>query len=228
MTAIIEKIISFVAPHHCISCGNEDNVWCAACRAALPVGQNPVCVFCTKPTVDWQVCDKCRKQTKLDHVWVASLHEGDVAELLRRFKFERVKAAAEPLAALVDERTPFLGDSRLIVPLPTAPDRVRQRGYDQTLLLARQLAKERNLSLATPLLRRHNLRQVGSDRKLRQQNAKTAYELAKPESVRNKQVVLIDDICTTGASLAAAARLIKRAGAVSVSATVVAWRKPQK
>lgn len=225
MTALLEKLVSILAPHHCIICGTEDNILCTACAADVFIPIQSLCVFCEKPTTDWQVCKKCARPNPLNSVWVAAEYGGLVADLLHKYKFERVKAAYKPLAVVLDSTLPYLELGTLIVPLPTVQSRVRQRGYDQSVLLAKELARLRGLKLAPVLERAKDTRQVGADRKQRIKQADLAYNLLNPNLVKNKAVWLIDDICTTGASLRAAAGLIKNAGAKKVHATVVAWQR---
>lgn len=228
MTAVLEKIVAIFAPHVCVVCGAEDNIACEMCLPQVFAAPQSACVLCAKPTVDWQVCQTCAKISSLSMLWPATLHEGKAADILRRFKFERVQAAYQPLAQALDNALPYINPEVVVVPLPTAPSRVRQRGYDQTLLIAKAFAARRGLTLATPLLRRHNLRQVGADRAARFAQASTAYEIIDPTLVQNQGVLLIDDICTTGASLNAAAKVLRAAGAQEVAAAVVAWQNKQK
>ena len=228
MTSIPERIIAFFAPHWCMVCGIEDNTLCEACVASVFTQPDSACVMCARPTADWRLCAPCTKKSSLQHVWVATEYKDTVAKLLKRYKFERMKAAVEPLALALDDILPYFDSNVVVVPLPTISPHVRQRGYDHALLLARELVRLRSLTVATPLLRRHNLRQVGTGRQERLTQAKTAYTLAAGHNVKGKHILLIDDICTTGASLAAAAKLLHRAGAIEVKAAVVAWQRPEK
>lgn len=225
MTAILEKVISIIAPHYCISCGSENNVLCEACLNDAFIPLDSVCIFCQKPTVDWKLCVKCAKTKKLSSVWVAADYKGATAKLLKLYKFERLKAAYKPLARALNALLPYIGPNDVIIPLPTANSRVRQRGYDQSLLVAKELARIRGAEFATPLARAKPFRQVGADRKQRFEQADAAYTLVG--DVNGKQVWLVDDICTTGASLAAAAKLLRQAGASSVNGAVVAWQRPK-
>lgn len=222
MTSLPEKIIAFFAPHWCMVCSAEDNVLCAACLPDVFVDLPSYCVMCKRPTADWRLCVDCSSKSRLQSVFVAAEYKDLPAELLKRFKYQRLKAASRPLAAALDMTLPYLAPDTLIVPLPTARNRVRQRGYDQAYLLARDLGQIRALSVATPLLRMHDRRQVGANRQTRLQQARNAYTLARPELVRGNDILLVDDICTTGASLAAAAKLLHKAGARSVIGAVVA------
>ena len=225
MTALLEKIIAIIAPHSCLVCSKESNILCDACLSDAFLPQLSACVFCEKPTIDWHLCATCSRKHKLKSVWVAADYSGIPAELLRLYKFERLKAAHEPLAKTLAMQLPFLQTDCVITPLPTAPDRVRQRGYDQSVLLAKKLASLRGLKYVEFLRRKNSSRQVGANRKTRLSQMQNAYELQNPVEVKGKNVWLLDDICTTGASLSAAAKLLYGAGAKEINAVVVAWQR---
>jgi ComF family protein len=226
ITSLLERIISFIAPHWCIVCSAEDNVLCEPCRQDAFMPLDPACAICGKPTVDWCVCTQCARSSGLGFIYVAAEYKGVPAELLKRFKFERAKAAALPLALALNDLLPHMDDQTLVVSLPTAYTRVRQRGYDQAALLGKCVARLRGLQMATPLLRQGQSRQVGATRAQRQAQSKNMFSIKNPHLVKGRSILLIDDICTTGASLSAAAKLLRRAGAHQVSAAVVAWQKP--
>ncbi|HEU5187193.1 MAG TPA: phosphoribosyltransferase family protein [Candidatus Saccharimonadales bacterium] len=156
---------------------------------------------------------------------MAAEYSGMVAELVRRYKFERLRAAYIPLAAGIDGIMSYVSPATLIVPVPTAPSRVRQRGYDQATLLARELARLRSLPYATPLLRHAEGRQLGLGRTARKTQAHAMFVVR--DDVRDKHVLIVDDVCTTGATLQAASAALKGAGAASVQAAVVAWTAPK-
>jgi predicted amidophosphoribosyltransferase len=101
---------------------------------------------------------------------------------------------------------------------------VRQRGYDQTRLIARVFAKQRGLPCDELLVRRGQSRQVGSDRKHRQEQAAKNYQ-SKQNIAKGTEVLLIDDILTTGATLEASAKILYQAGAKTVNAVVFAQKQ---
>ncbi|MGH7240849.1 MAG: ComF family protein [Candidatus Saccharimonadales bacterium] len=110
----------------------------------------------------------------------------------------------------------------VIVPVPTATSRMRQRGYDQATLIAKHLAQQTGGTYAPALRRSGQHHQVGSNRTQRIQQLRGAYRVASTGAITNKHILLVDDVLTTGATLEAAARVLKAAGAKRVSGLVFA------
>ncbi|MCA9324597.1 ComF family protein [Candidatus Saccharibacteria bacterium] len=121
----------------------------------------------------------------------------------------------------MNERLDFPEDA-VVIHVPTATSRVRQRGFDQASLLARRLARSTPLTHIGALARRGQERQVGSGRKERFEHLLSAFWVQRPELVAGKHIILIDDVITTGATLEAAASVLRKAGAKRVDAVVFA------
>jgi ComF family protein len=172
---------------------------------------------------DSAVCKKCRADSRLKFVWARGQY-GDVTKtLIYQLKFGRKKAAARVIARLLDESVPFLPKDTLITYVPTATSRVRVRGYDQSRLIAKELSKLRGLTMSPLLVRLGQTRQVGATRKQRIKQASNNYRLTN-KRVTGQNIVIIDDILTTGATVEAAAKLLKQAGAKQVNAAVFAQK----
>lgn len=221
MTSLLERAITFLAPDACIICSNTHNIICINCQLNIPRLELPFCVICTRPAVNWRICDECDRN--LAYVWPAALYENDVATLIQKMKYQRARTATQACAGLLDKRLPPLC-SWTVTAAPTAPQRVRRRGFDQAVLIAKTFAQHRQLDYK-PLLRRlTSSRQVGATRNVRQQQASAMfYATKKAEAVQN--VLIIDDVCTTGATLQAAAAALRAAGVAGViGAAVVAYK----
>lgn len=226
MTSVLEKFVAIIAPYYCIVCGTENNILCDACRKTEYISLLPTCVICAVPKGDWQLCRKCQLSSSLQSVWVGGAYDGVLAAVIKKFKFERAKAAYEPLGKAMLEALPY--DNWLVVPVPTVTARVRQRGYDQASLLARYIAAKRHLLLSYGLVRIQNVRQVGTNRVQRQKQSAQMFSMDKKTNIKGAKILLVDDVCTTGATLSAAAHIVRKAGAAHVDAVVAAWQSPNK
>lgn len=221
---ILEAAISMIAPHDCLSCGKEGSLLCAWCVPEILSPLPPRCYKCYRATEESLVCKRCRLGIRLKHVWVTTEYDGLAKELVRVFKFGRAQAAATIIAEAMSSRLPYLPDS-LVVPVPTASSRRRQRGYDQAELLAKHLATKLHLEHYRALARVGQTRQVGSKRGQRRQQLTNAFRPVHQKAVAGRHILIVDDIVTTGATLEAAARILKAAGAKTVDAIVFAQTK---
>lgn len=225
MTSLLEKIVAIIAPHTCVYCSKQDNVWCDACIKTEHIPLPPTCLLCGARTAAWTPCERCAKRTVLSHIWAASAYDGPVKEIIHKLKFERMHAAHEPLAKMMLKTLPE-GDW-MVIPAPTAPRRMRMRGYDQAALLAKYIAAERGLRYSPALLRVQDVRQVGKNRMQRQKQSTKMFAVSRMRSVQGAHILLVDDVCTTASTLAAAAQVLYEAGALQVDAIVAAWQLPK-
>lgn len=222
---IIEQLFSILAPYSCISCGREGALLCAWC---LPDAFTPVperCYRCHALSRGSKVCDKCRKLAPIGHVWVAVEYEGYAKQLVTSYKFARAKDVAAILAARLHETVPFTPEGTIVTFVPTATSRVRERGYDHAEVMARSFAALRDLDCIPLLYRMGQTRQVGSKRSQRITQLAGAFRTRNDEHIKGAKILLIDDIVTTGASLAAASKVLKSAGAKSLDAAVFAQKQ---
>lgn len=222
---ILDRAISVLAPHNCLICDTEGALLCAWC---LPdaVQQFPErCYKCKQVSEDSAVCLKCRSRTKLRHVWVRTTYDGLAKDLIYKFKFDRAQTAYHPIAELMNEALPWLTEDTLVVHVPTATSRHRKRGYDHAQLLAKQLARINNLRQIALLSRLGQSRQVGATRSTRLSQLEEAFIPRRPYLIKGANILIVDDIMTSGGTLEAAAKTLKKAGAKSVNAIVFAQKQ---
>jgi len=221
---MMEKIIGIFAPHDCLSCGVEGKLLCDWCKmeAVAPVPSR--CYRCKKQSRDFQTCQSCRRESKLGHVWITSDYKDLSKVLIGKLKFERAQAAADLVADLMVEVMPYLPRDTVVTFVPTATSRRRQRGYDQSELITMHLAMLLGLKSQPLLLRSGQSRQVGATRETRKKQLAQAFRPRRPSQITGLNILLVDDITTTGATLEAAALALRQAGAKTINATAFAQK----
>jgi ComF family protein len=155
---------------------------------------------------------------------VTTAYEGVAAQLIKSLKFETKRQASEPIAHMMVDMLPAGFDEYLVCPLPTASARVRERGFDHAKLIARNFSMQTGLQRAHILGRRTNIRQLGATRSQRLIQMADEFFVQEPSKVSGRSILLIDDVVTTGASISAAAKVLKKAGAKRVVALVFAQK----
>jgi len=214
-------------PPRCLVCGEPGHAQrdlCPACTAALP-WMAAACRRCALPLPPGEpadaLCGACQRlRSPLESVQAAFVYAAPVDGLLRRFKFHRDLAAGRLLAQLAGDRLAAVERPQALVPVPLHLSRLRQRGYDQALELARPLARTLRLPLMDGL---HRVRATTAQSELnaaaRHRNLRAAFIARGPLPAH---VALVDDVMTTGATLHAAAGALRRAGVARVDAWVCA------
>ncbi|HJW46383.1 MAG TPA: ComF family protein [Lysobacter sp.] len=222
-------------PSRCLSCegpGLDGIDLCAACAATLPWNRC-ACPRCAIPLPASAVCGDCLRReaalarrgrhASLGAVHAACVYAAPIDRLLPRFKFHRDLAAGALLAQLMAEAFAPLPRPQALIPLPLHRARLRRRGYDQALELARPLAHALDLPLRDDLL--YRVRATAPQSELsaaaRRRNLRHAFAV-RETAVTPTHVVLIDDVMTTGATLRAAAEALQRAGVARADAWVAA------
>ena len=215
----------------CLVCGEpgaNGRDLCASCHSALP-WQGPACLRCALPLPQAGLCGDCLQAARhqggpaLDETHAAFEYAFPLDRLLPRLKFHRDFAAGRVLAQCMAERYASLPRPDALLPVPLHRARLRRRGYDQALELAKPLARALSLPLLDDVLHRHKTTTAQSrlDADARQRNLRDAFAVA-PGAKLPAHVVLLDDVMTTGATLHAAARALRMAGARRVDAWVCA------
>ena len=217
---VVARALDLALPPSCVGCGLEGRLFCDVCRPALesrlrrPGGVSiGLIAEIPAPLLQLEWC---------------SPFAGPVRAALHAFKYAGERRLAEPLGAALATRWRSAGvGGDLLVPVPIHADRLRERGYDQAVLLARVVGRDLAVPFA-PILERHRPteRQFDLDRGARSGNVAGAFRLAAgargDRPLGGRWVVLLDDVVTTGSTLIACAATLLDAGAIGVSALTVA------
>lgn len=218
----LRALADLLFPRRCLGCGALGDFFCAGCRAQIRALPEPFCPICHLQVDRATPICRCAQPSPA-FVLAAGEFDGPLRKAIHRFKYQGMRAGAPALGALLAARAlPMLPAGALLAPVALHPRRERERGYNQSALLARELARVGGLDLEERALRRI--------RRTRPQVELTAAERARNMSgafaaepvCAGRMVVLIDDVCTTGATLRAAARAARDAGASRVYAAVLA------
>src|SRR6478609_3429606 len=232
---LLQSAVSLLYPPVCTICGKSiraGEYLCDQCETKVTRIVAPFCQTCSEPfegsITGAFSCANCAHRTIYFDAAVAAYRgRGIVRDVIHEFKYNRQihlrhLVARWLRAALDDER---LRDCHfdVIVPVPLHPARQRERGFNQASLLAELLSAQTSIPCRHLLKRiRYTTTQTALDRSERMENLHNAFRLRKNVDVRGLQVLLIDDVLTTGSTLSECARVLKRAGAESVHAATAA------
>ncbi len=155
-------------------------------------------------------------------MWWLGSYNTELKELIFAMKYGRCRAAARECGALLAKIIGYLPPGTLITHLPTASQRVRQRGFDQAALIAESLAKSLRCRYIPLLSRVSQVDQIGKNRIERQKQMQGSFACKSQDQLQGKTVLLVDDVITTGASIEAAAYVLRKHGAAHVDVAVIA------
>lgn len=226
--SIMEATIGWVAPPVCVACGLEGLALCLGCSISeiVPYGQH--CWLCNRVAPGGRTCPKCCFGSPR-HVWITTNYYGAASRLVKIYKFGYQRAAANVLCELIvntlldfNSQSDIAKANYLIVPVPSATSRARRRGFDHCELLARMVARRLGAKNANVLGRLGQTRQLGAKRSDRLKQPEDNYFVRQPRAVKDQNVLLIDDVVTTGATIRAATKALRTSGAKRIDALIFA------
>lgn len=219
------RFLDLLFPPRCVGCGRVGAWLCAECLDQIPRVESPFCARCGDAVAAGDLCARCRvAPLQIERIRAAVYFEGVLRKAMHGLKYRGRAVLAEPLGGLMAAywtQHPMPAD--LIVPVPLHADRLRERGYNQAALLAREMARRTGLVVNERALvrQRSTASQIKLDARQRKENVRDAFHCSG-NSLAGKHVLLIDDVCTTGATLEACAVALCAGGARGVQALTLA------
>jgi ComF family protein len=214
-------------PPSCLACGvslpQSAILFCAGCLQRMTFIREPYCTCCGTifPAGASHLCGHClRKGWHFDRARAVMVYNETAARAIVGLKFGGRKAALATFGKLKEQsrviRDLVIPDA--IIPVPLHTNRLRRRGFNQSLLLALAFFPDQRRKIKkTALLRqRDTISQTGLDGAARRRNMRDAFVVSRPEEVSGKKIVLVDDVFTTGTTVNECARALKQAGAAQV------------
>jgi len=231
-TGLIRWLVNLLLPVDCAQCRQplaDDPVpfFCRLCWENVKRLSEHVCPRCGQPfastiTLTYaagHVCAPCRlNPPAYTRAWALYPYEPPLQDAIRLFKYHGKVVLAKHLGLLLEEGAGLLPPVDLLMPVPLHPDRLRDRGFNQALLLADCL----NRRLRTPICYDNLVRcrptkpQTELTRKARIKNLRRTFALLQPNQVKDKRVLLVDDVMTTGTTVNECAKTLRKAGSGDV------------
>jgi ComF family protein len=236
--SILRHILDFILPSTCSYCHapvGDSGIpyFCSSCWADFAMLHGPVCPSCGRPFDSPEAllhspehrCRECRQAPKMfDQALAIGQFEGPLREAIHQFKYRPCRALGKPLGEWMVDRVRVLIGIDIIIPVPLHTKRLRQRGFNQALLLAHCMSERHGTPLSCDnLVRVRPTRpQVELSGEERIKNVAGAFAVLRPGEVKDKHVILVDDVFTTGATMHECAVVLKEAGAAQVTAFTLA------
>lgn len=229
--------LDLLFPPHCAACQRFGAWLCTDCLDEIEAIEPPVCRLCGLPLPGADgasVCSRCEVSAiKLDGLRSHAIHGGPLRKAIHQFKYEDLRGLAGLLAQLMVDGWRRLAPSDLkldaVVPVPLHRNRQRQRGYNQAALLARELGACLELSVVEDAMVRSKatVPQIDLNAEARRANVRDAFEV-RGNRLAGMRVLLVDDVCTSGATLESACLALRGAGASSIWACTLTRARSDK
>jgi len=228
---LLEAVAELLFPARCLGCGaqlgkSRPLLICSTCRDGISIIGLPCCPCCGAPGVNHR-CRTCRQHSFVfDQARSLVVYQEPIKSLIHQLKFDGSLAGLSSFAALAKEANAaaLFHEPDLILPVPLHVSRLRWRGFNQSLLLAKACFPAWQKKIQPDLLQRHRatIPQTQLDGVDRRSNLDGAFSLREPKAVSGKRILLVDDVFTTGSTLHECAKVLREAGAAEIAAFTVA------
>jgi len=213
---LIWEAFDWLYPPNCGGCGVSGTRWCKTCDQNTPELTPPICPICGNPNHNDVLCERCKQSTpQFTALRSHTIFRGPIREALHRLKYKGDICLGEALARpMIDRLVKLNWPLDIITSVPLGLVRFEERGYNQATLLARPIAYSLKIPFSSRVLSRtrETRSQVGLSVRERQQNMDGAFKV-QGKLVQGKNLLVVDDVATSGATLNACAKALRDAGA---------------
>lgn len=238
MNHFFNKVVDIFFPRRCVDCEShitqgKRNFICSQCWSQVSLITPPFCTLCGIPFVskdtipEGYLCGQCRRKRPYFNTALSfAVYDGAIKELLHQYKYNKKIGIADDLFTLVEDFSERVWHTRMnaVIHVPLHKDNLRDRGFDQSFVLAKKISSHFRLpSIADNVVRiKKTVSQVGLSKPKRIENTQGAFMVKRPAELKGKNILLIDDVMTTGATVNECAKVLKKAGVQSISVLTVA------
>ncbi|MDO8513613.1 MAG: ComF family protein [bacterium] len=211
-----EWLLDLIFPRFCIGCHKEGSFLCWNCQSKIIKIKYPTCIKCQK-LAEEGICPRCKSALPLTKTIIVGYHRDPILkELIHNLKYEGLKEIAGILGDLLIERlkqTDFPKNCT-IVPVPLHKSRLSTRGFNQSTLIAKQIADQFSLNYCENLLERikNTKPQISLTYQDRKSNLTSAFRIRPKTKIPNGTIILVDDVVTTGATIGECAKVLRQGG----------------
>ncbi len=228
LPGLLRQAVRFLLPVECAACHTplvDDPIpyFCSGCWNTIAPPSPSRCARCDRPFVSplattyspQHVCQSCHERPpSYTKAWTLYPYRPPLQDAICLFKYGGKVSLATPLARLMIDRLPPLDEIDLIIPVPLHAERLREREFNQSLLLADRIGRHLNIPVSCTALTRIAPAppQTTLSRKERLNNLRGAFSVPRPESITSLRILLIDDVFTTGTTVNVCAKTLRKAG----------------
>lgn len=228
-------LLDLIFPIKCLGCGKDDEWICSRCIKKIPIYQKPICLWCEMLSREVTLCPNCKKLSYLDYLFTITSYQTPLLqEILHNIKYKFAWRIMEDLKPLISR---FLNQINIkngllvknsnlqLIPVPLYRKRFLERGFNQSELLAQilnQIIPNAELVPNVLVRKKNTASQMTLNKKERIRNIQGAFKCNNQELIKNKRVLIIDDVLTTGSTIKEAALVLRKAGCLEVGALVLA------
>lgn len=228
------NLLDLIFPKYCVNCKRLGDFLCPDCFSRLSFDTKNICLVCGKPSFDGLTHPRCLTKNTIEGSFTGVVFSGISKKLIYQFKYKPYLSSLKNFIgdllyeSLIqnEEFNKILNPPLIFVPIPLSSKKNRRRGYNQAEILAKGLSKKFGFPVLNCLVRIKETRsQVGLDKEERKENMKGAFDINiknQKLNLKNKNVILVDDVLTTGATMSEACYVLKKAGAGKVWAIAFA------
>jgi ComF family protein len=234
---LLTGLADIIFPPRCLTCDtiidhSENLPICPSCFSKIKFIKAPLCVCCGIPFSSTDesnhLCGNCLiSKPSYSFARAVGYYEATFLEAIHKFKYQGKIAVGKIMGRLMaeyDYPSLSLSEFTLIIPVPLHVKRLRERGFNQSVILAREIAKKFLIPLDFLTLKRYiyTNSQIHLGKKEREENVRGAFEVTHPEKISDKKIILVDDVYTTGSTVKECTRVLMKNGATSVAVLTLA------
>ena len=230
----MENLLKYLFPPKCVFCGSEGEIFCGTCLAECSLLPTQYCLLCDLPSESGYTHKHCAEKAKVpvpSRLLCVYSYSGKVRDCIKFSKygakqFLSLRQLCREAAGVYDEMWGVLATD-LCLPIPSSPKKLSSRGFNQANMIAEEFSKKFHLSLNKNLLIRvrNTEAQHTQDREGRRENVRGSFAVTNPSEIKEKKILLVDDISTTGATFIESTKVLYAAGAAEVQCLALSKRE---